>query len=601
MGRMAVFFYDLLRTTRRGRVALMRTAYGLALLVALGSVFLRWFPGRLTVADAFAPGEPLLPSQLSQFAEQFTATCILVQFAAVLLLTPAYAAGAVAEERQRGTLDQLLTTELTGGQIVLGKLASRLAHLVGVLLTGVPVLALMPLWGGGASYAVVAAGFAVSAATLASLGALSLYCSAKARTARTAAAAAYLVMAGFGALTWCLPVIQLANPLYVLAELFAVTGGGAAANDWRILVAVYGGWHAALFVGFTRAAALAVRGPQEAEQGVAWTEVYAAAVARRVAEKTAVALPSGSLDPVPHLRALRLARDGAGPRLPVPVVRLFPLPPVGRDALVWKELYFGGGSAAGELTRMTGAALLGVAFSAGLAYAAAALGGLTRQVDLTREVNLITRGLTATLGTAIGIGTVLRAAAAVGRERERRTLDGLLTLPGGRDAVLRAKWVGSVLRARYLLLALAALWAVAVCAGGLGVPAVACLLTAGAAHLAASASLGLYVSVVTHGAGRAMVVALAVLLVAWVLPPVAAGYWLGAIPAARDHAWLTAWLEEGLVAPVTSWDLAFPGGAAPAPSSDGRTAGLALGLATYALAAWLLWQAARRRFSREAG
>src|SRR5437763_12271411 len=110
---MAVFFYDLLRTTRRGRVILLRTVYALALLVALGGVFLRWFPGRLMLEDLFGASEPLLGSQLEAFGEQFTAACLLVQFAAALILTPTYAAGAIAEERQRRTLDSLLMTHLT--------------------------------------------------------------------------------------------------------------------------------------------------------------------------------------------------------------------------------------------------------------------------------------------------------------------------------------------------------------------------------------------------------------------------------------------------------------------------------------------------------
>src|SRR5215213_268945 len=108
---MFVFLYDLVRTTRRGRAAVLRTAYALALLVALGGLFSRWFPGalapdRLFVASAVGTREN------ARFGQEFAATCLLVQFAAAVLLTPVYAAGAIAEERQRGTLDGLLVTDL---------------------------------------------------------------------------------------------------------------------------------------------------------------------------------------------------------------------------------------------------------------------------------------------------------------------------------------------------------------------------------------------------------------------------------------------------------------------------------------------------------
>jgi len=47
---------------------------------------------------------------------------------------------AIAEEKERKTLDFLLASDLRSREIVLGKLASRLAYLTLVLLTGLPLL-----------------------------------------------------------------------------------------------------------------------------------------------------------------------------------------------------------------------------------------------------------------------------------------------------------------------------------------------------------------------------------------------------------------------------------------------------------------------------
>src|SRR5262245_140091 len=136
---MTVFFLDLRRAARRGWPTVLRVVYGLALLTALGGLYMRLFPDAL----AFEPGvltRTTGPSQLARFAIQFAAICATMQLGAVLLLAPAATAGAVAEERQRGTLDLLLTSDLSDTEIVVGKLAARTLHLFALLLTGLPVL-----------------------------------------------------------------------------------------------------------------------------------------------------------------------------------------------------------------------------------------------------------------------------------------------------------------------------------------------------------------------------------------------------------------------------------------------------------------------------
>src|SRR4051812_37215347 len=67
---MSVFRHDLVRTTRRGRAALLRTAYALALLAALGGLFVRWFPGGLAPDRLFADSR-LAPRATRPFAREF--------------------------------------------------------------------------------------------------------------------------------------------------------------------------------------------------------------------------------------------------------------------------------------------------------------------------------------------------------------------------------------------------------------------------------------------------------------------------------------------------------------------------------------------------
>ncbi len=72
----------------------------------------------------------------------------MLQLAAVLLLGPAVAAGLIARERERRTIEYLFTTHLTSAEIVLDKLAAAIAQLTVAVLAGVPVLAIAMLLGG---------------------------------------------------------------------------------------------------------------------------------------------------------------------------------------------------------------------------------------------------------------------------------------------------------------------------------------------------------------------------------------------------------------------------------------------------------------------
>ena len=123
-----------------------------------------------------------------------------MQTLAVILLTPAFVAGAIAEEKERQTLDYLLATDLRNREIVLGKLVSRLGNLALLVLAGLPILSLMEMLGGVEPRLVVGA-FAVTGVTLFTLAVLSLLCSVYASRARDAILATYILMVAYQGLT----------------------------------------------------------------------------------------------------------------------------------------------------------------------------------------------------------------------------------------------------------------------------------------------------------------------------------------------------------------------------------------------------------------
>src|SRR5262245_35071245 len=65
------------------------------------------------------------------------------QFLLVVLLTPAFSAGTLTDEKATGTLQLLLTTDLRTWEIVLGKWLARLVQAATPALVGLPVLAVL--------------------------------------------------------------------------------------------------------------------------------------------------------------------------------------------------------------------------------------------------------------------------------------------------------------------------------------------------------------------------------------------------------------------------------------------------------------------------
>ena len=86
--------------------------------------------------------------QAARMSENFFSMFMIVQLALVVLLTPAYVAGAISEEKDRKTMEFMLATDLANHEIVLSKLLSRLANMTLFLLTGLPILSVLQFLGG---------------------------------------------------------------------------------------------------------------------------------------------------------------------------------------------------------------------------------------------------------------------------------------------------------------------------------------------------------------------------------------------------------------------------------------------------------------------
>ncbi len=172
-----VFVAELTLTARRGRFPFFRALYCAFLLLVLLGVYIAWFGLGQTEAAASIMEERSIPATArARFAAAFFQTFLVVQFGVVYVLTCSSCAGILLEENERGTLDLLLATGLTTGEIITGKLVSRVVNLVVLQLAGLPVLAILQLVG-GISPAQLTAGFVSALLVTLSMGALSAHVS----------------------------------------------------------------------------------------------------------------------------------------------------------------------------------------------------------------------------------------------------------------------------------------------------------------------------------------------------------------------------------------------------------------------------------------
>lgn len=66
----------------------------------------------------------------------------------LIFVAPSFISGAISDERQRGTLEILLTTKMTARSIVFGKFLSLFASIMLILVSQLPIMAILFLYGG---------------------------------------------------------------------------------------------------------------------------------------------------------------------------------------------------------------------------------------------------------------------------------------------------------------------------------------------------------------------------------------------------------------------------------------------------------------------
>lgn len=507
-----VLAYDVLRTGRKKWPVYARVGYAVVLAVIFGFTYASW--------QSFATryGGEVRPKDLSRLAEMYFGVYMVVQFLLVCLLTPAAVAGAVADEKERRTLEFLLATDLRDREILFGKLASRVGALLLFLLAGVPVLSAIQFFG-GIDPDLVVAGFAGTFTTALALAALGIAASVLAKRARDAIALTYLAAIAYLIVSAFVHVMALSPA--VRGETVEVFGYTIAAEDVTYPLVAGNPFYMVPYVLETQVR----RGGGGVFSALGHYVLFDAVVIallvgwaglrlRAIALAQAFGGPRRSL--LRRLTRRAADRDAAPARRKAEAAR----PAVGDFPVVWKEVFVDTGLKLGLFGKLMILGLVVCSFvPAGILVwtelidpAGYRRGGAwwsaARWDEFTEGMNAFVRVTGTIVGTLIFLAIAVRGAGAVSGERDRQSMDVLLTTPLTAGQIIWGKWWGCLLGMRWAWVWLGTLWLLGLAAGAVHPAMVVPFVLSTAVYASGFAWIGLFCSVAFRTTLRAAMAAI---------------------------------------------------------------------------------------------
>ncbi len=156
-----IFSREAVVAPRRPRHFIIRTVYGISLLVLICTAWLLL----TNTQDIQNAGD------MARFGSIMFQILAPLQLALLMFLAAIQAASNIAIEKDKETLILLLLSRMTNSELVLGKLFSSLLYIAALMLTSLPIFMLIVLFG-GTSFTQVGWTFAVTALTALAAGSL---------------------------------------------------------------------------------------------------------------------------------------------------------------------------------------------------------------------------------------------------------------------------------------------------------------------------------------------------------------------------------------------------------------------------------------------
>ena len=101
----------------------------------------------LNMYSAVAQVESAAVIQYSSFMDMYEFVTT-IEFILLMFIVPAVTAASISGERERQTLELMLTTQMTASQVVIGKLMSALSTLLLLIVSSFPAVAMVFVYGG---------------------------------------------------------------------------------------------------------------------------------------------------------------------------------------------------------------------------------------------------------------------------------------------------------------------------------------------------------------------------------------------------------------------------------------------------------------------
>ncbi|MFO0961123.1 MAG: ABC transporter permease subunit [Isosphaeraceae bacterium] len=530
------------RAVGRGWLILIR-ALGAVALVGVATIAL-W------VAWLVAQTDPHFNPETLVRVSVLILECLALAFA--MILAPAFLAGSLAGERERGSLPLLLTTSVNPREIVLGRFAGKLSQVLMVLLAGLPAQCLLGMLADLNGMALITL-IALPIAVAFGAAGMSAAASVLSKRGRDALMSMYLLFVLVLLSRLLLPFLPKGSPVALISPfnmevLYPFLWQGRWQGVWWAIL----GWTLAGILGITIAA---------------W-RLRPACI--------------GGLSAAPR-------REKGG--------RFGWVPAVGDKPMLWKELFIERSNTLGKFGAVVGIGLLlflvlgSVGIAGTLAYFTWYRPDSARAGYLTALMGWLYAGWAATvLGFLIEAAVGLRAGVAIASERERNTWDGLLTSPLEGREIVNGKLLGSLYALRWLFAATLLAWSMALIAGAMDLreflTALVLVICVGAFLAAAGVRTSLATSTATRSMsvtiGLWMAAGIGIFAASWILSGLIALFWL--------FCW---WMAVRLqIAPATA------GVWAPISISDLQ---VILAASLYILATLMLASESRLRFDRIAG
>jgi len=500
-----VLYYDLVRQARRLRYVLIRFFYAAGLFLAVCWVYWQW--------QLEFRYRQMRPSDLAEFGQEFFYTFLVLQTLLVLILTPAYTAGAITDEKEKKTLQFLLATDLYDREIIFSKLLSRLINIILAVLVGLPILSILQLIGGIDPNLLIAS-FIATASVVASLASVSLFNSTLLKRSRDAIILSYLtppiyvllstvarfffpflltqlglaellqwpgtdVNPAFISLQTFLNAFSAGDPFYIMEVFDQSQTPGSTLSMWDLTR------NFALFHGYI-----------------------------------AIVCVGGSLLLL-RRQALKEASET------VKKTRLWPRPAIGKAAMIWKEVWAERGLQFHLVAKIALAGLVLLSFvpAAYIVYdymvETSGYGGYYGSYRrFQNEMNGEVRFVGTCVASLLLLGVAVRAAGSITSERDKQTLDTLLTTPLESSEIIFAKVLGAVASMRWMWLWLIAHWLLALVTGGLSLLAIPLLCGLWLVYAVFAALVGVWYSMTMRGTVGATSATLSTLM------GLAFGHWL---------------------------------------------------------------------------